>query len=230
MVPHGALTPSGGSHPEVISGIFINFLKKFAALAAGFRLYTKSMTETGFFVHHELISKCRKGDRAAQEELYRLYYKAMYNTSLRMLNSTMEAEDVMQEAFLAAFTKLDQYRGEMPFGAWLKRIVINRSIDVLRQRKMRFEELDERMDSAEEEPVLQTPEENEMLVKQIRNAISLLPEGFRVVLSLALFEGFDHEEIAMVLGITESTSRSQLVRAKRKLTEILTKNRYENHG
>jgi len=188
------------------------------------------MTETGFTVHHELISKCRKGDRAAQEELYGLYYKAMYNTSLRMLNNRTEAEDVMQDAFLAAFTKLDQYRGEMPFGAWLKRIVINRSIDVLRQRRFRFEELDERIEGEVNEPELQPAEDADRLVKQIKDAMLLLPEGFRVVLSLSLFEGFDHEEIAMVLGITESTSRSQLVRAKRKLVEILTHKRNEFNG
>jgi RNA polymerase sigma-70 factor (ECF subfamily) len=188
------------------------------------------MTETGFTVHQELISKCRKGDRAAQVELYGLYYKAMFNTSLRMLNNRMEAEDVMQDSFLAAFTKLDQYRGEMPFGAWLKRIVINRSIDVLRQRRIRFEELDERLESEADEPYIQTTEDTEKLVRQVREAIKLLPEGFRVVLTLSLFEGFDHEEIAMVLGITESTSRSQLARAKRKLAEILTLDRHENNG
>lgn len=179
--------------------------------------------QTGFTVHHELISRCRSGDRAAQEEVYRLYYKAMYNTCLRMLNDRMEAEDVMQEAFLAAFTKLGQYRGEMPFGAWLKRIVINKAIDVLRQRKIRFEELDERQEAETEEPGMLHEEDAANMVKQIREAIQTLPEGFRVVLSLALFEGYDHEEIAMILGITESTSRSQLARAKRKLTEMLKK-------
>lgn len=181
--------------------------------------------ETGFTVHHELISRCRKGDRAAQEEVYRLYYKAMYNTCLRMLNDRMEAEDVMQEAFLAAFTKLGQYRGEMPFGAWLKRIVINKAIDVLRQKKIRFGELDERFETevVTEDPEPVSEEDAAMLVKHIRDALQTLPEGFRVVLTLSLFEGYDHEEIALILGITESTSRSQLARAKRKLAEKLKK-------
>src|SRR5512133_717518 len=94
---------------------------------------------SAFNIHHDLIDKCRRGNRMAQEEIYRLYYKAMYNTCLRMLNDKVEAEDVMQDAFLTAFLKMDQYRGEMSFGSWLKRIVINKSIDVLRAKKMRFE-------------------------------------------------------------------------------------------
>src|SRR4030042_6645318 len=103
------------------------------------------MTEQkGFNIHKELIERCRSGDRLAQNELYKLYYKAMYNTSYRMLNDKVEAEDVMQESFLAAFLKIKSYRGEMSFGSWLKRIVINKTIDVLRSRKVKFEELDEK--------------------------------------------------------------------------------------
>jgi RNA polymerase sigma factor (sigma-70 family) len=179
--------------------------------------------QKGFNIHQDLINRCRKGDRLAQEELYRLYFKAMYNTSLRMLNDRFEAEDVMQEAFLAAFTKLGQYRGEMSFGSWLKKIVINKTIDVLRSRKVRFEELDEKQEDEDlpEFEMEHVTEESAHLVHRIREAVKLLPEGFRIVLSLALFEGYDHEEIAMILGISESTSRSQLARAKKKLVEYL---------
>jgi len=159
----------------------------------------------------------------AQEEIYRLYYRAMYNTCLRILNDPAEAEDTMQEAFLAAFLKLGQYRGEMSFGAWLKRIVINKAIDVLRTRRIRFEELDEKQEYIPETgPGLdESPKETAQLIQRIRNTVQNLPEGFRVVLSLSLFEGYDHEEIAMILGISESTSRSQLARAKKKLVEFL---------
>jgi RNA polymerase sigma-70 factor (ECF subfamily) len=179
---------------------------------------------TGFNFHHDLIKRSREGDRLAQEELYRLYYKAMFNTCLRMLNDRLEAEDVMQEAFLAAFLKLAQYRGEMSFGSWLKKIVVNKAIDALRSRKIKLEELDEKKIESEAEVIIDfdvIPTEETALIRKIKDAIKILPEGFRVVLSLSLFEGYDHEEIAGILGISESTSRSQLARAKKKLVEYL---------
>jgi RNA polymerase sigma-70 factor (ECF subfamily) len=182
-----------------------------------------------FNIHQELVTRCRKGDRRAQEEIYRLYYLAMYNTCLRMLNDRVEAEDVMQEAFLAAFLKINSFRGEMSFGSWLKRIVINKAIDALRARKVKFEELDERTGiAAEDGTEANSSDETAYLVHRIRDAVQKLPEGFRVVLSLSLFEGYDHEEIAMILGISESTSRSQLARARKKLTEYLNDLKHEN--
>lgn len=179
--------------------------------------------QKGFNIHQDLIDRCINNDKLAQSELYRLYYQAMYNTCYRMLNDRIEAEDVMQEAFLAAFLKIKSYRGEMSFGSWLKRIVINKTIDVLRSRKVRFDELNEKI-SIPDEPDwndLDKKEEEIKKVAKIREAVSKLPDGFRVVLSLALFEGYDHEEIALILKITESTSRSQLARAKKKLIEYL---------
>lgn len=176
----------------------------------------------GYEIHQELIERCRTGDRSAQREIYRLYYKAMYNTCYRMLNNQVEAEDVMQESFLAAFLKINTYRGEMSFGSWLKKIVINKTIDVLRTRKIKFEEINEKTAGYEnDEPGLNTDDDSSRMIARIKEAVSLLPEGFRVVLTLSLFEGFDHEEIASILRITESTSRSQLARAKKKLIEIL---------
>jgi RNA polymerase sigma-70 factor (ECF subfamily) len=191
------------------------------------------MTEKREFnIHQELINRSSKGDRKAQEELYRLYYRAMYSICLRILNDPVEAEDTMQEAFLAAFIKLGQYRGEMSFGSWLKRIVINKAIDILRTKRIRFEELDEKQEyDLEPDPELDdSPEETASLIRRIKDAVRNLPEGFRVVLTLSLFEGYDHEEIAMILGISESTSRSQLARAKKKLIEYLKKVRYEKDG
>jgi RNA polymerase sigma factor (sigma-70 family) len=181
------------------------------------------MTEQkGYQIHQELIDRCRTGDRLAQRELYRLYYKAMYNTCYRMLNNQVEAEDVMQESFLAAFLKINTYRGEMSFGSWLKRIVINKTIDILRTRKIRFEEINEKEQGLTDyRELFDLPDDDSLVIAQIKEAVKLLPEGFRIVLSLALFEGYDHEEIAMILKINESTSRSQLTRAKKKLTEYL---------
>jgi RNA polymerase sigma-70 factor (ECF subfamily) len=179
--------------------------------------------------HKELISNCRKGDRKAQFEVYRLYFKAMYNVALRIVARPEEAEDIMQEAFLSAFRKIETYKGDVSFGAWLKRIVINKSIDALRQRRLRFEEINGRESDEEPEHVRDFEEDDkiqdERMVTQIKEAIQELPQGYRVVLTLALIEGYDHEEIAQVLSISESTSRSQLVRARKKLIEIMNSKR-----
>jgi RNA polymerase sigma factor (sigma-70 family) len=177
----------------------------------------------------ELIENCRKGDRKAQFELYRLYYKAMYNTCLRIVSRSAEAEDIMQEAFLSAFRKIETYKGDVSFGAWLKRIVINKSIDALRQRKIRFEDITEaEPDEAQENAIDFVPDDDqpiEMMINQIKDAIHELPPGYQVVLTLALIEGYDHEEIAQILSVSESTSRSQLMRARKKLVEIINRKR-----
>jgi RNA polymerase sigma-70 factor (ECF subfamily) len=169
-------------------------------------------------IHQDLIDGCREGDQKAQFQVYKLYYKAMYNTSLRIVNDSMEAEDVMQEAFLSAFEKINTYSGTVSFGAWLKRIVVNRSLDVLGRRKAIFEELDGhdgiRDNSIED---AEDREETETRVEEVKAAIERLPEGYRVILSLYLIEGYDHDEIAEMLNISSSTSRSQLSRAKQKL-------------
>jgi RNA polymerase sigma-70 factor (ECF subfamily) len=173
-------------------------------------------------IHQDLIDGCRDGDQKAQFQVYKLYYKAMYNTSLRIVNDSMEAEDVMQEAFLSAFEKINTYSGTVSFGAWLKRIVVNRSLDVLGRRKAIFEELnghDGIRDNSIEDAEYR--EETETKVEEVKAAIERLPEGYRVILSLYLIEGYDHDEIAEMLNISSSTSRSQLSRAKQKLVSEL---------
>ena len=134
-----------------------------------------------------------------------------------MLNDEMEAEDVMQEAFLSAFKKIDTYRGEVSFGAWLKKIVVNRSLDHLKKRKVKFEEINERTTQIEDYQM----ETKEVDMKMLKSAIQKLPDGYRVILSLYLIEGYDHEEISQILGISNSNSRTQFLRAKNKLREIL---------
>lgn len=129
----------------------------------------------------------------------------------------MEAEDVMQEAFLSAFKKIDSYKGEVSFGAWLKRIVINRSLDHLKKKKVKFEEVNEKTAQIADYQM----ETKEVNVETIKKAIQQLPDGYRVVLSLYLLEGYDHEEISEILGISNSNSRTQFLRAKNKLREIL---------
>ncbi|MFV0266576.1 MAG: RNA polymerase sigma factor [Draconibacterium sp.] len=168
-------------------------------------------------IHQELIDRCRAGDQKAQFSLYKLYYKAMFSVSLRMVNDVMEAEDVMQESFLSAFRKMDTYKGEVSFGAWLKKIVVNRSLDYLKKNKVKFEEVNERTTEIAD---YQMPS-HEVDVKVLHEAIHRLPDGYRVVLSLFLIEGYDHEEISEILGISNSSSRTQLLRAKNKLRELL---------
>jgi len=143
----------------------------------------------------------------------------MYNICLRFVGNEVEAEDVMQESFMKAFTKIDTYEGKVSFGAWLKKIVINRSLDQLKKRKVKFEELNEKI--PDEEPV--RIEISEIQMDKLKKAIQSLPDGYRVVLSLYLLEGYDHEEIAQILGITNVSSRSQYLRAKLKLREMLHK-------
>ncbi|MFC4211942.1 RNA polymerase sigma factor [Pedobacter lithocola] len=159
------------------------------------------------------------GSRAAQFQLYKLYAKAMYNVALRILNYEEEAEDVLQEAFLDAFTRIVDFRQETTFGLWLKQIVINKSINYLRKRKFEFVSTDEVSEIPEE---LGADEYDMRLqANEIRQAITKLPDGYRVVLSLYLLEGYDHEEISHILKISENTSRTQYMRAKKKLKSIL---------
>jgi RNA polymerase sigma-70 factor (ECF subfamily) len=195
-----------------------------AALHIRTSLYNEMANVEAAFrnIHQDLIDGCKTGDQKAQFQIYKLYYKAMYNTSLRIVNDTMEAEDIMQESFLSAFEKIDTYSGTVSFGAWLKKIVINRSLDTLNKRKAVFEDIETHAgikDDSGDETAKQ--EELDIRVEEVKEAIEKLPDGYRIILSLYLLEGYDHDEIADILGITSSTSRSQLSRAKQKLINEL---------
>lgn len=170
--------------------------------------------------HPDLVNECRKGSRTAQFELYKLYVKAMYNVAFRIVNHVAEAEDVLQESFLDAFIRIENFRGETTFGLWLKQIVINKSINQLRKRRAEFVNIDD-VDLAEEER--EDTEGQELKINEIKEAVAALPDGYRVVLTLYLFEGYDHEEISHILKISENTSRTQYMRAKMKLNSLLEK-------
>jgi len=175
-------------------------------------------------IHIDLVKACKRNDRKAQFRLYELYSKAMFNTSLRIVKDRQIAEDIMQESFLSAYTAITDFREEVPFGVWLKRIVINKSLDHLRKNRPIFEELKEEiLPVDEQENRNESQIDNEKLIHSIKTALLELPDGYRIILSLSLFEGYDHEEIGRILNITTSTSRSQLTRAKRKLKEKLNK-------
>ncbi|WP_266204042.1 RNA polymerase sigma factor [Pontibacter kalidii] len=170
-------------------------------------------------VNQQVVQRCKSGEHRAQYELYKLYSKAMFNVSMRITNDYAEAEDVLQEAFLSAFRNMHHYKGEASFGSWLKKIVINAAINAVRKRRSELVPMDDR--TVAEVPDEVTEDDSEWQVEQVRRAIQKLPDGYRVVLSLYLLEGYDHAEIGEVLGISESTSKSQYSRARKKLLEIM---------
>ncbi len=175
-------------------------------------------------LHEQLLRECRQGNRKSQFEIYKLYYKAMFNTSFRIVNNFPDAEDIMQESFLKAFQNLDKYKGEVSFGAWLKRIVVNRSLDYLRKRKVDFVEIEnepEIISEVEHESSWEVEENTryETVIKEINN----LPEGYKIILTLYLLEGYNHNEIAEMMKISPSTSRSQFNRAKKRLIDTINK-------
>lgn len=144
----------------------------------------------------------------------------MFNTCLRITGDEMDAEDVLQESFVSAFKNLHSFKGTASFGSWLKRIVINNAINMVKKRRLDFESVDGKEDEdAFAEPAQETDIGYD--VAMVKQGISRLPEGYRLVLSLYLIEGYDHKEIGQILGITESTSKSQFNRSKKKLREIL---------
>lgn len=169
----------------------------------------------------DLINDCIKGNRKAQQELYQQYAKAMYNTCYRIMNNAEEAEDILQEAFVSAFRNLASFKYESTFGAWLKRIVVNHAINSLRKRKLQLISMSETNIDYEDHKYTEDRGNQTLSVAKIKKAMKELPEGYRVVFSLYLIEGYDHKEISKILGITESTSKSQLNRAKSKLRALM---------
>jgi RNA polymerase sigma-70 factor (ECF subfamily) len=171
-------------------------------------------------IHQDIVDQCKNGDRQAQFQFYKLYSKAMYNIAYRITNNELDAEDVLQEAFVSAFKNMHSYRGTASIGAWLKRIVINNSITAIKKRKADLVPIEEHDQFAD---IIDTGDDEALYlnVDKIRNGIQLLPDGYRVVFSLYLMEGYDHQEIASILNISESTSKSQYSRSKKKLQKIL---------
>lgn len=171
----------------------------------------------------DIIEQCKQNNRKAQLQLYNQYCDGMYIVAKRFLKDTTEAEDVVQEAFIKAFTKLHQYKAEVTFGAWLKRIVVNKSIDFLKSKKQQLVELDEVhlkvVDITADDKWLV---DDAMTLNDVKIAINKLPEKYQYVVMLYLIEGYDHQEISEILSISEVASRTQLSRGKSKLQELLT--------
>lgn len=174
----------------------------------------------------ELIEKCKNNDRKAQLRLYRQYCEGMFIVANRFLKHTEDAEDAMQEAFINAFQKIDQYTAHVSFGAWLKKIVINKSLDKLRAKQQYYLTIDEaQLEVVADENNWET--DDATTVEEVKKEIENLPEKYRIVVILFLLEGYDHQEISEILQISTTASRTQLSRGKRKLQQALKK---RNHG
>ena len=191
----------------------------------------KNLLTTTVFInkHADLVEQCKRGESKAQYELYKHYSKAMFSVCMRILNHVGEAEDVLQESFIDAFAKIGDFRQQATFGVWLKQIVVNKAINQLRSRKVELVNIDaynfggDENDIADYTTEPHNEDETKFEVERVRRGMEQLPEGFRVVLSLYLFEGYDHEEIGNILGISETTSRTQYMRAKKRLLEIISR-------
>lgn len=175
----------------------------------------------------ELLQGCREGKRSAQHELYQRYAKAMYAICLRYTKTTPEAEDVLQEACVKVFSKIDSFKGESTLGYWIKRIVINTALNHQRSKLYLYPMVDveEMNDRSGVETTLSSYNYQELL-----EMITSLPDGSQVIFNLYAIEGYKHQEIAKMLGISEGTSKSQYARAKQLLQKKLESNERVNYG
>ncbi|MFK5958539.1 MAG: sigma-70 family RNA polymerase sigma factor [Lutibacter sp.] len=148
-------------------------------------------------------------------QLYDMYCKAMFTIALRYVKDSFVAEDMMQEAFLKVFKNIHSFKGEVTIGSWIKRIVINQCIDYLKKKRIELVSIEEKELTIADDGDWTVKEEVTTVI--VTSAINSLPEKYKVVLNLYLIDGFDHQEIAKVLNITEVSSRSQLMRGKNKL-------------
>ena len=173
-------------------------------------------------VKHQLIEDCRANNRKAQLKLYNRYCDGMFIVASRFLKNSAEAEDAMQEAFVKAFTKLHQYSGEVTFGAWLKRIVINKCLDSLKVKTLEYVTLNEQLvEKVEDDDAQYCLIDDGIGIGEVKTEIQELPEKYRYPLMLYLIEGYDHEEISEILKISQVASRTLVHRGKKKLQEQL---------
>ena len=171
-----------------------------------------------------ILEGCKNGDKRSQMQMYDKYSQGMFNIAMRYLNNTEDAKDAMQEGFLKAFKHIRTYQPEYSFGAWLKRIIINHCIDVIKQKRLSFTEIESEHITIADDDSWEF--DSSITKNDILSAIHQLPEKYRIVVNLYLLEGFDHEEISQVLSIPRKTSRTQLKRGKEKL-RLLLKEAYD---
>lgn len=167
----------------------------------------------------ELINACRQGNRRAQQLLFDQYSPTMFGTLRRYLRRREDAEDVLVEAFYKVFTNIGQFKGKGSFEGWIRRIVINEALMFLR-RSYNFSlhiEID-KVDLPWHDRI-----QAELEAQDILELLDTLPTGYRTVFNLYVLEGYKHREIAEILGISINTSKSQLILAKKRMQEALTR-------
>jgi len=175
----------------------------------------------------KLIEECKSNNKRAQIELYRKYNQAMYNVAMRLLKNPDNADDVVQESFLSAFKNIHQFKGEVTFGAWLKKIVIHKCLNHLKKKELDVISLDESQAYNTEKEETDNWEFDSLIVlDDVKKSIDKLPDKYKFVVMLYLIEGFDHEEISEVLDISIVASRTQLMRGKIKLRQLLKRQGY----
>ena len=179
-------------------------------------------------VHRDIIEGCKKGNQRAQYKLYQLYSKAMFNVCYRMMNKREEAEDLLQDSFADAFHRLQSFRYESSFGYWLKRIVVNNCINELKRKKADLRYFDDMGWLEDSEDKKDESYKSDLTVDNVKQAMKRLPGGSKLIFSLYLLEGYDHVEISQILNISESNSKTQYMRARRKVKEILNNIHHEN--
>lgn len=172
----------------------------------------------------DVVEQCKANDRKAQLQLYNQYCSGMFYVAMRFVKNSSDAEDIIQESFIKAFQKIHQFKGDVSFGAWLKRIVINKSIDFLKSKKERLVPLDENYMQVVEDDDWTV--EDGITLDEVKLAMEQLPEKYKYVVMMFLLEGYDHREIANVLGLSETACRTRLLRGKGFLKELLKKKRY----
>ncbi len=174
-------------------------------------------------IDHTFLERLKQKEVLACKQLYMQYADAMYNVCRRILQNQTEAEDALQDGFIKIFEHIHQFRNESSIGSWIKQIITNTCLNILKKKKIIWQELDEKSDSESESE--SDGDAINFTIDEIKNAIEKLPNGYRVVFNLFMFENYSHLEIAKMLEITESTSKSQLFKAKKKLKEILVQSK-----
>lgn len=172
----------------------------------------------------QLVTLCKSGNQSAQLEIYNRYYKAMYNVSLRIVKNNFEAEDIMQDSFLTAFTKLESLKNIATFGPWLKRIVINNSIyhykKTIKNNEVPIDDILYKVEN-EEDGISSDYEFTNLKAQQVLNSMKTLKDNYRLALTLNLIEGYDLEEISKIMNISNANCRTTISRAKESLRQKL---------
>jgi len=173
-----------------------------------------------------IIDDCRRGKSSAQLKLYNLYAQPMFAACYRIIGNKSDAEEAMQDSFMKVFTHLDQYHDIQSFGALLHRVAVHTAVDYVRRNSIDFistdnhETMIENIADTDEDSI--DEESLQLSVAKVKQSMQQLSDGFRTILSLYLFEGYDIDEIASILKIKPVSVRTQYLRAKRKLVELMT--------